>query len=169
MATITQFEDLVCWQRARELTRAVYAAMRPCRDFGFKDQIQRASVSVMSNIAEGFESGTRQSFLNYLYIAKGSAGEARAQLYAAYDVGYLTVETFKYLKSLAEECSKLISSFITGLKRSQFGGLQHKREKSKQQVEAEELDLTFLCDLAERMPKIYRGEYERRKTEYGRS
>ena len=81
----------------------------------------------MSNIAEGFESGTKQEFLNYLYIAKGSAGEVRAQLYAAYDIGYLNAEIFKRLNSLAVECSKLIATFINGLKRSDFSGVQYKR------------------------------------------
>ena len=89
---------------------------------------------------EGFESGTRQEFLNYLYIAKGSAGEVRAQLYAACDIGYLNIETFKYLNSLAIECSRLIASFIKGLKSSQFAGAQYKKEKSKSQLEREEFD-----------------------------
>lgn len=137
MATVKQFEDLVCWQKARLLTKEIYKAFRDCRDFGFKDQIQRAAVSVMSNIAEGFESGTRQEFLNYLYIAKASAGEVRAQLYAALDIGYLNIarpaslgeagETFKHLNSLALECSRLTASFIKGLKISKFQGHQFKR------------------------------------------
>ena len=74
MATIQRFEDLLAWQKARELTREVYKAFCNCRDYGFRDQIQPASVSVMSNIAEGFERGTKQEFLNYLFIAKGCAG-----------------------------------------------------------------------------------------------
>ncbi|KKU50528.1 MAG: S23 ribosomal protein [Parcubacteria group bacterium GW2011_GWA2_47_10] len=94
----------------------------------------------MSNIAEGFESGTRQEFLNYLYIAKGSAGEVRAQLYAAFDIGYLNIETFKYLNGLATECSRLVASFIKSLKTSELSGLQHKKEKSKKELEREELD-----------------------------
>ena len=128
MATIQQFEDLICWQRARELTRQIYKTFKDSKDFGFKDQIQRAAVSVMSNIAEGFERGTQQEFLNYLFIAKGSAGEVRAQLYAALDIGYLNIETFKYLKGLAEECSKLISTFAVAVKRGARAGLQHKKE-----------------------------------------
>lgn len=140
MATIQRFEDLLAWKRSRELTREVYEAFRDCRDFGFKDQIQRASVSVMSNIAEGFESGTRQEFLNYLYIAKASAGEVRAQLYAAYDIGYLNIETFKYLNSLAVDCSRLIASFIKSLKASSVAGHQFKREKSTTQQGREEFD-----------------------------
>lgn len=140
MATIRQFEEILAWQKARELTREVYKALRACNDRGFKDQIQRASVSVMSNIAEGFESGTKQEFLNYLYIAKGSAGEVRAQLYAALDIGYLNLETFKLLNSLALSCSRLIATFIKGLKVSEFKGLQYKREKSKHELEIEEID-----------------------------
>ena len=140
MSTIKQFEDLLAWQRARLLTKEIYKVFRDCRDFGFKDQIQRAAVSVMSNISEGFESGTRQEFLNYLYIAKGSAGEVRAQIYAAYDIEYLNAETFKYLKGLAEECSKLISSFIFKLKSGGQQGIQYKQEKSKAQREREEFD-----------------------------
>src|SRR3989338_10155591 len=111
MATIARFEDLICWQKARELTKGVYKAFHGCRDYGFIDQIQRAAVSVMSNIAEGFERGTQQEFINYLFIAKGSAGEVRAQLYAALDIGYVNIETFKYLSGLAIDCSRLIQSF----------------------------------------------------------
>jgi len=126
MATIERFEDLMCWQRSRELTKGVYGAFKGLSDNGFKDQIQRASVSVMSNIAEGFESGTKNELINYLYIAKASAGEVRAQLYAALDIGYLNIESFKYLNGLALECSKLLSSFITKVKEGGRGGLQLK-------------------------------------------
>jgi len=80
MATISKFEDLICFAKARELARLVYKEFKDCKDFGFKDQITRASVSILSNIAEGFERGTKSEFLNFLYIAKGSAGEVRAQL-----------------------------------------------------------------------------------------
>lgn len=134
MATVQRFEDLICWQKARLLTKEIYKEFKGLKDYGFKDQIQRAAVSVMSNIAEGFESGTKQEFLNYLYIAKGSAGEVRAQLYAALDAGYLNIEMFKHLKGLAEECSKLTSTFINGLKRSDFGGLQYKRVPAKDKM-----------------------------------
>ncbi len=143
MATVRQFEDLLAWKKARELTREVYKAFRDCRDNGFRDQIQRAAVSVMSNIAEGFESGTRQEFLNYLYIAKASAGEVRAQTYAALDIGHLNIETFKSLNTLAVESSRLIASFIRGLKTSSFGGHQFKKEKSSAQVRREEFDQTI--------------------------
>lgn len=128
MATIQRFEDLVMFKKARELTKTVYKALASCRDNGFRDQIQRASVSIISNIAEGFESGTKQGFLNYLYIAKASAGEVRAQLYVAHDIGYLNIETFKHLNSLAEDCSRLIASFTKKLKSGGMSGLQYKRE-----------------------------------------
>jgi four helix bundle protein len=129
MATIEKFEDLICWQKARGLAKSVYKEFRNCRDFGFKDQIQRAAISVMSNIAEGFERGTTQEFLNYLYIAKGSAGEVRSQLYAALDAGYLNIETFKYLNNLASECSRLIQSFAQKVKGGSRRGLQFKHIK----------------------------------------
>ena len=131
MATIQRFEDLVCWQKARELTKGVYTALRDCRDYGFKDQIQRAAVSVMSNVAEGFERGTQQEFLNYLFIAKGSAGEVRAQLYVAIDVGYLNIAIFKYLNGLAIECSRLIQSFSEKVKGSAVRGMQFKAPPQK--------------------------------------
>lgn len=127
MATIEKFEDLICWQKARLLVKEVYTAFQGCRDFGFRDQIQRASVSILSNIAEGFERGTQQEFTNYLYIAKGSAGEVRAQLYVALDVGYVDLETFKYFNNLALECSRLIQSFAAKVKGGAFRGVQFKR------------------------------------------
>ncbi len=113
MATIQRFEDLICWQKSRELTKGVYEVFRDCKDFGFRDQIQRATVSVMSNIAEGFERGTQLEFLNYLFIAKGSAGEVRSILYAALDEGYLAEPAFEPLRNRAlgvsRRCSKLIT------------------------------------------------------------
>ena len=127
MATISKFEDLICFSKARELTKSVYKEFKDCKDFGFKDQITRASVSVLSNIAEGFERGTKSEFLNYLYIAKGSAGEVRAQLYVALDAGYLNLETFKYLNNLASECSRLIQSFSEKVKKGASVGTQFKK------------------------------------------
>ena len=149
MATIQKFEDLICWQKARELTRYIYREFKSLSDYGFKDQIQRASVSVMSNIAEGFERGTRQEFLNYLYIAKGSAGEVRAQLYVALDAGYLNQETFKRLNRLSEDCSVLIYRLAQSLKVSEFRGLQFKKEKTEAQKESEEFD-TYLKAVIEK-------------------
>lgn len=128
MATIRRFEDLMMFKKARELTKEIYKAFGSCKDYGFWDQIQRAGVSVVSNIAEGFESGTKQEFLNYLYIAKASAGEVRAQLYVAHDIHYLNIETFKHLNLQAEGCSRLIASFIKKMKAGGMSGMQFKRE-----------------------------------------
>ena len=148
MSTIQKFEELIAWQKARLLTKEIYKHLNIQKfkdlnmpaDRGLCDQIQRASVSIMSNIAEGFERGTRQEFLNYLFIAKGSAGEVRAQLYVALDVGYLNAETFKYLNGLVIECSKLIYSFIQKLKGSEFTGLQHKKVEKKMSDEDKEFN-----------------------------
>lgn len=137
MATVERFEDLLAWQKSRLLTKEVYNVLRDCRDFGFRDQIQRAAVSVMSNIAEGFERNTRAEFINYLFIAKGSCGEVRCQLYVALDNGYLNDETFKRLNRLSEDCSALIWRLIQSLKVSKFQGLQFKKEKTKARVKME--------------------------------
>jgi len=143
MATIQKFENLVCWQKARRLTKFVYDISK-YRNFetdrGLQDQIRRASVSVMSNIAEGFDRGTRQEFINYLFIAKGSCGEVRCQLHVAYDVGYIDISTFQHGVGLCDETSRLLYSFITKLKAGGKTGLQYKSEKTKMQREREEFD-----------------------------
>lgn len=151
MTSVQKFEDLMCWQKSRELVREVYKEFRNCRDAGFRDQIQRAAVSTISNIAEGFESGTREEFVNYLYIAKASAGEVRSQLYAACDIGYLNIETFKHLKGLAEECSRLVQSFALKVKGGARRGVQFK------QVRKEDTALRDL--LRERTPEVYERFY----------
>ena len=115
MATAKRFEDLEVWQKAKELTNLVYSQSSSgmfSRDFGLRDQMRRAAVSVMSNIAEGFESQTQVLFIQYLGRAKGSAGEVRAQLYIARDQGYISEEEFSKILSLAEICSKQLARFI---------------------------------------------------------
>lgn len=161
MATVQRFEDLIAWKKARTLARDIYKAFSDCRDRGFTDQIQRASVSVVSNISEGFESGTRDSFLNYLYIAKASCGEVRAQLYIASDIGYLNIETFKYLNKSAEETSRLIASFIKAVKGSPHQGLQRKRELTKGDREAEEFLRNARKVLSKVHPHLYTPEGDR--------
>ncbi len=109
---IDRFEDLIAWQKARELTKAIYEATEQgkfSRDYGLKDQIRRAAVSVMSNIAEGFDRGGRSEFHQFLVIAKGSCAELRSQLYVAKDVGYIGKESFETLYSKAVETSRIIS------------------------------------------------------------
>ena len=115
MPTITRFEEIEAWKTARELTRMVYAFADQgqfARDFGLRNQIQRAPVSVMSNIAEGFESRTQAQFLEYLGRSKASAGEVRCQLYVALDLEYLTQEQFKQVFDLADKSSRQIARFM---------------------------------------------------------
>jgi len=119
MATIERFEDLDVWQTARELTNRVYDHTRQepfSKDFGLRDQIQRASVSVMSNIAEGFESRTQSIFVDHLGRARGSAGEVRAQLYVAYDQDYLSGAEFEPTYDLADKASRQLFKLIQHLK-----------------------------------------------------
>ena len=109
MSAIRRFEEIEAWQLGRELTKLVYQATRNrdfSRDFGLRDQIQRAAVSITSNIAEGFERRSPAEFARFLLIARGSAGEVRSQLYAALDLGYIDDETFKSLYRLASRISK---------------------------------------------------------------
>ena len=115
MARIERFEEIEAWQSARELTRMVYAASRRGRfanDFRFCSQIQAAAVSVMSNIAEGFESQSNKMFISYLYRAKASAGEVRSQLYMALDQEYVTQSEFDALYAQATKTSKQTAGFI---------------------------------------------------------
>ena len=115
MPTITRFEDIEAWKTARELTRMIYAFTEKgqfAKDFGLKNQIQRASVSVMSNIAEGFESRTQAQFLEYLGRSKASAGEVRCQLYIALDLKYLVQEQFKQVFDLTDKSSRQIARFM---------------------------------------------------------
>ena len=117
---IRKFEELVAWQKARELTRNVYlltATERFSTDFGLRDQIQRAAVSIMSNIAEGFERASRPEFHQFLVIAKGSCAEVRSQLYVALDVGYITNDQFEKVQGQAEEVGRIIGGLRASLKR----------------------------------------------------
>ena len=118
MATIECFEEIQSWQKGRELCRVVYQLTGEgafSRDFGLRDQMRRAAVSVISNIAEGFESQNNRTFVRYLFIAKGSAGEVRAQAYIALNQSYITQAQFNELTALAVETSRLIANFIAYL------------------------------------------------------
>ncbi len=118
MSTIKNFEEIEAWKTARELCRLIYSLSERSpfsRDFGLRDQIRRASISIMSNIAEGFENQTQAQFVRYLRLAKGSAGEVRSQAYLALDPGYLTSEEFKMLFELADKASRQIARFINYL------------------------------------------------------
>ena len=120
MANIERFEDLVAWQKARQLTMAIYGATREglfSKDFSLRDQIRGASSSIMSNIAEGFERGGRPEFHQFLVIVKGSCAEVRSQLYVAIDAGYLKETEFLRLQSLAVEVAKIVSALRKAVQR----------------------------------------------------
>ncbi len=112
---IEKFEDIIAWRKAKELIIDIYQRFKDCRDFSFKDQIQRAVISILNNIAEGFERNTNKEFRNFLFIAKGSCGEVRSMLYLALQLNYITEEQFKRYYDLSLEISKLLSGLIKTL------------------------------------------------------
>ena len=118
MAGISRFEDIEAWKTARQLTNSVYSLTNLSafsRDFGLRDQIRRASISVMSNIAEGFDSGFRAEFSRFLNIAKRSASEVQSQLYIALDQRYVNKKDFSIVYEEAESARKMISGLIKTL------------------------------------------------------
>jgi four helix bundle protein len=120
MAKINRFEDFVAWQKARKLASAIYKVTgegRFARDFGLKDQIRRAAVSSMSNLAEGFERGRPAEFHQFLSIAKGSCAELRTQLYVALDAGYLSPPIFEGLMSQAKEVGQILGGLRLSVER----------------------------------------------------
>ncbi len=112
---INRFEDIVAWQKAKVLTAEIYILFRSSKDFSFKDQIQRASVSIMNNIAEGFERKGNREFRNFLYISKGSCAEVRSMFLLGSDLGYIQGAKLTQLLNLSEEISKMLSGFIKTL------------------------------------------------------
>ncbi len=128
MGTIECFEDLVSWQKARLLTKVIYQASdtgRFASDFGLRDQIRRASVSIMSNIAEGFERGGNKEFRQFLSHAKGSAGEVRSQLYVALDAEFISTDHFNSLKTQVLDISKLIAGLMHYLDTTIYKGSKY--------------------------------------------
>jgi four helix bundle protein len=129
MGRIRCVEDIVAWQLARELTREIYKATSSgafSRDFGLRDQIRRAAVSVVSNIAEGFERGGNKEFIQFLYQAKGSCGEIRTQLCIARDLDYLTENTFHCLSETVTRISEIIAGLVRYLGNSEMKGIKFK-------------------------------------------
>jgi|SRR3989344_3660349 len=112
---INRFEDIQIWQKAKELNLSIYKSFNTCKDFGFRDQIQRASVSIMNNIAEGFERQGNKEFSRFLFISKGSCAEVRSMLYLALDLKYIPKSDFDNFYNLSEEISKMLSGFIKTL------------------------------------------------------
>ena len=129
MASFKSFEEIEAWKKSRKLTKQVYDLSGVglfARDFGLKDQIRRACVSIMSNIAEGFERSGTGEFTQFLAIAKGSAGEVRSQLYVALDQRYLSEADFKLLCSAVKEISQMISGLMSYLRGSGIKGTKFK-------------------------------------------
>lgn len=112
---IEQFEDIIAWKKSKELSLEIYKKFKHCSDFDFKRQILRAVLSIMNNIAEGFERNTDKEFKNFLYIAKGSCAEVRSMLYIAVELNYISESEFKKFHAASIEISRLISGFIKTL------------------------------------------------------
>ena len=131
MAIAKKFEDLEVWIAAKDASVMIYKiteneSLR--KDFGLKDQIRRASISVISNIAEGFERNVNKEFIQFLSIAKGSAGEVRAQLYIIKELNFINEEEFVLLYEKVTQVSKMLSGFINYLKQSELKGTKFKSE-----------------------------------------
>jgi four helix bundle protein len=125
MAKIERFEDIDSWKLARETTRLIYRVSSDgkfAKDFALVNQIRRAAVSILSNIAEGFERNGDREFIQLLTVAKGSCGEARAQLYVALDQEYLNEQDFSEIRNKLIDTSRLISGLINYLTQSEFKG-----------------------------------------------
>lgn len=123
-------EELLVWQKARELVNSIYSLTRKPnfgRDFSLVDQIRRAAVSVMSNIAEGYERGSNAELIQFLYVAKASCGEVRTQLLIAFDQGYINKEEMDKAREIALRLSGMLSNFIGYLKQSKLKGNKFKR------------------------------------------
>jgi four helix bundle protein len=115
---IERFEDIEAWKEGRLLVADVYEALSKVKDFGFRDQIQRAAVSITSNIAEGFDRGSNKEFIQFLIFARGSASEVRSQAYNALDLGYIDPKAFEKLSAGCTAVSNLINGFIRYLRNS---------------------------------------------------
>ena len=110
-----RFEDIIAWQKAKELVILLYKNFSEDRDFSFRDQIHRAGISVMNNIAEGYEKKTNNEFKMFLFIAKGSCGEVRSMLHVAKELNKIPANTCITLLTLSEEISKMLSGLIKTL------------------------------------------------------
>jgi len=129
MATISRFEDLEIWQKARKLSKLIFEKTLEgsfAKDFSLRDQINRSSGSIMDNIAEGFDRDGRQEFIQFLSFSKSSASEVRSQLYRAFDRKHINQSDFDDLSNQAQEIGKMIGGFIKYLKNSEIRGLKYK-------------------------------------------
>ena len=129
MGNVKSFEDLIAFQKARELCKEIYAItnIAPFKnDYRFVQQIRAAAGSVMDNIAEGFERDGNKEFVNFLYIAKGSCGEVKSQILRASDVGFVGTEKAKVLYQSCKEIGKLLYSLISSIKNSEMSGKKYR-------------------------------------------
>jgi four helix bundle protein len=144
------FEDLEIWKSARELTNKIYGITTDgafSKDYGLRDQIRRAAVSVMSNIAEGYERGGNQELIQFLSIAKGSSGEVRSQLYIAMDQGYVDKKKGELLIDAFKRLSIMLNNFMEYLKGSPYKGAKYKMPRPKSmKEEMEEIMKEFKSD-----------------------
>ena len=115
---IEKFEDIIAWQKSKILAVCIYKYFKLSRDFSFRDQIQRATISISNNIAEGYERQGNKEFSKFLFIAKGSCAEVRSMLYIALELKYMSKAEFRNLYQLSQEISRLISGFIKTLLKS---------------------------------------------------
>ena len=135
MATFKKFEEIESWKKARKLTKRVYKISSTAafaKDFGLRDQIRRASVSIMSNIAEGYDRSGTGEFMQFLATAKGSAAEVRCQLYVALDQAYIDDNSFTELSTLATETANMIGGLMNYLRRSGLKGTKYKVSTAQQ-------------------------------------
>lgn len=116
--TIYQFEEIIAWQKSQDLAVKIYSIFRDSKDFGFKDQICRAAVSISNNIAEGFERSSDAEFSKFLFISAGSCGEVRSMVYLAQRLEYTTIEQKENLLAAVIEVSRLIKGLIKALKKT---------------------------------------------------
>ena len=141
MSTIKSFEDLIAWQKARTLNVLIYKISEQGlfgKDYALKDQIRRASISIMSNIAEGFERNGNKEFIQFLSVAKASNAEVRSQLFIALDLKYIDKEKFDEVHKLSVEVGKIINGFIEYLKSSDFRGNKFMEEESIYKITTKE-------------------------------
>ena len=129
MSKVERFEDIKSWQKARKLVNRIYDISDSgylSRDYGLRDQIRRASISIISNISEGFERDGDKEFIQFLSNAKGSCGEVRTQLYILKDRGYIEDNEFKNLYQMTLEINRMISGLMKYLKTSNLKGKKYK-------------------------------------------
>lgn len=133
MARIEKFEDILAWQKGRELTQHIYRATRKgefAKDFALRDQIRRAVISITSNIAEGFERGGTREFIQFLSHSKGSCGEVRSQLYVALDEAYLNPTQWQEYHDCCLEISRLLDGFVKYLQQTEIKGRKFQNSPS---------------------------------------